>query len=175
MVDHRKRLTTNIVFLLSSLSAVLSMAVDIFIALLLHLKTQQEFLTAQATLKRNEFVCRAKRKRIVVGKARAYWKIPGRTDQWWINLSQGQLEDEWQANLRMTRAVFMTLVEELRPFISPDLRSPNRTALTAEKKLALTLYYLKDMGSLSMTANSFGVARSTVSVIVCEVCKAITF
>ena len=39
------------------------MAVHIFIALLLHLKTQQEFLTAQATLKRNEFVCRAKRKR----------------------------------------------------------------------------------------------------------------
>ena len=57
MVDDRKRLTTNIVFLLSSLSAVLSMAVHIFIALLLHLKTQQEFLTAQATLKRNEFVC----------------------------------------------------------------------------------------------------------------------
>ena len=35
MVDHKKRLTTNIVSLLSSLSAVLSMAVDIFIALLL--------------------------------------------------------------------------------------------------------------------------------------------
>ena len=63
MVDYRKRLTTNIVFLLSSLSAVLSMAVHIFMALLLHLKTRQEFLTAQATLKRNEFVCRAKRKR----------------------------------------------------------------------------------------------------------------
>jgi len=38
------------------------MAVHIFMALLLHLKTRQEFLTAQATLKRNEFVCRAKRK-----------------------------------------------------------------------------------------------------------------
>ena len=152
------------------------MAGDIFIALLLQSKTQQEFLTAQATLKRNEFVCRAKQKRNAVRKARAYWKKPGRTDQWWINLWQGHLlEEEWQANLRMTRAVFMTLVEELRPFISPDPRSPNRTALTAEKKLALTLYYLKDMGSLSMTANSFGVARSTVSVIVGEVCKAITF
>ena len=32
------------------------MAVHIFIALLLHLKTQQEFLTAQATLKRNEYL-----------------------------------------------------------------------------------------------------------------------
>ena len=67
MVDHSKRLTTVLFyFLLSTLSAVLSMAVNIFIALLLHLKTQQEFLTAQATLKRNEFVCRAKPKRITV-------------------------------------------------------------------------------------------------------------
>mgnify|MGYP000347376747 FL=1 len=77
MVDHRKRLTTNIVFLLSSLSALLSIAVRIFIALFLHLKTQQEFLTAQPTLKRNEFVCRAKRKRIAVKKARALLSRPG--------------------------------------------------------------------------------------------------
>lgn len=68
----------------------------------------------------------------------------------------------------------MILVEELRPVISADPRSPNRTALTAEKRLALTLSFLKDMGSLSVTANSFGVARSSVSVIVGEVCKAIT-
>ena len=56
MVDHGKRLTTNMVFLVSSLSAVLLMAVHIFIALLLHLKTHQEFLTAQAALKRNEYL-----------------------------------------------------------------------------------------------------------------------
>ena len=77
MVDHRKRLTTNIVFLLSGLIAVLSMAVHILIALLLHLKTQQEFLTAQATLKRNEFVCRAKRKCIAVKKACGLLSRPG--------------------------------------------------------------------------------------------------
>ena len=80
-VDHRKRLTLNIVFLLSSLSAVLSMAVHIFIALLLHLKTQQEFLTAQATLKHNEFVCRTKGKPIAVKKARALLSRPGWASQ----------------------------------------------------------------------------------------------
>ena len=57
------------------------MAVHIFIALLLHLKTQQEFLTAQATLKRNEPVYRAKRKRIVVKKARALLSLPGWASQ----------------------------------------------------------------------------------------------
>ena len=53
------------------------MAVHIFIALLLHLKTQQELLTAQVTLKRNEFVCRAKRERVAVKKARALLSCPG--------------------------------------------------------------------------------------------------
>ena len=81
MVNHRKRLTTNIVFLLSSLSAVVlsSVSVHIFIALLLHLKTLQEFLTANATLKRNEYL--AKRKRIAVKKARALLSRPGWASQ----------------------------------------------------------------------------------------------
>ena len=57
------------------------MAVHIFIALLLYLKIQQEFLTAQATLKHNEFVCRAKRKRIAVKKARALLSRPGWASQ----------------------------------------------------------------------------------------------
>ena len=48
--------------------------------MLLHLKTQQEFLTVQATLKRNEFVCRAKRKRIAK-KARALLFRPGWASQ----------------------------------------------------------------------------------------------
>ena len=50
----------------------------------------------------------------------------------------------------------MKLVEELRPFFSPEPRSPNRTALSAE---TLTLYFLNDTGSIRMTANAFGVAK----------------
>ena len=60
---------------------VVDMDVHIFIALLLHSKTQQEFLKAQVTLKRNEFVCRAKRKRIAVKKARALLSHPGWASQ----------------------------------------------------------------------------------------------
>ena len=46
-------------------------------------------------------------------------------------------------------------------------------ALSAEKKVAMTLYFLKDTGSLAMTANTFGVAVSTVSKHIFEVCYAI--
>ena len=38
-----------------------------------------------------------------------------------------------------------------------------------------SLYFSKDVGSLSMTANVIGVARSTVSVIVSQVWKALNF
>ena len=130
---------------------------------------------AQTAFRQNAYVCRVTRKRREGRKVRAYWKKPGRTEQWWLNLWLGHLlEDEWKFNLCISRQVFLRLVDELRSIISPDPRSPNRTALSAEKKLALTLYFLKDTGSISMTANSFGVTKNTVSVTVFEVCQAIT-
>ena len=43
------------------------------------------------------------------------------------------------------------------------------------KKVACTLYYLSDEGRMRKTANSFGLARQTVSKVVREVCTAITY
>ena len=45
--------------------------------------------------------------------------------------------------------------------------------MNTDKKLALTLYYLKDTGSLIITANNFGVAINTASSVIYEVCLAI--
>ena len=69
---------------------------------------------------------------------------------------------------------FSKLVHELRPYISPDESSPNYRALTVEKKLAVALYYLKDMGSLVMTANTFGIAICTTSHVIFQVCQTIS-
>ena len=66
------------------------------------------------------------------------------------------------------------MVEELRPHIEPGRSPRGLDVLTVEKQLALTLYFLKDQGSLSMTANTFGVAVNTVSTVVRKVCAAIT-
>ena len=74
MADNRKRIAVNIVFMLFSLTAVLSMALEVFMVLRLELKTNQEMLIAQATLRRNEFICRTKQKGSLQRKARAYWK-----------------------------------------------------------------------------------------------------
>ena len=81
---------------------------------------------------------------------------------------------EWKKNLRMNRAVFMSVPDELRPFLQPGRSPRGLDVLSVEKQLAITLYFLKDQGSLTMTANAFGVAHCTVSVVVRKVCNIIT-
>lgn len=89
------------------------------------------------------------------------------------NLFDGRLPDaEWKKNLRMDRDVFMSPANEIRPYIQPGTRGLH--VLSVEKQLALPLYFLKDKGSLSMTANAFGAAWCTVSVTVRKVCDVIT-
>ena len=74
----------------------------------------------------------------------------------------------------MSRQSFFALADELRPFIAPKNGSPNYRFLTTEKKLAITLYYLKDTGSLLMTGNTFGIHQCTVSKTISDVCDAIS-
>ena len=46
--------------------------------------------------------------------------------------------------------------------------------ISLEKRVAITLYYLKDQGSMKMTANTFGIARCTVGQVIHEICGIIT-
>ena len=62
---------------------------------------------------------------------------------------------------------FQNLVDEIRPSITPNLLTPNHRALSAEKMVAITLFYF-------MAANTFGVAFNTVSCVIFEVCSTIT-
>lgn len=64
----------------------------------------------------------------------------------------------------------MELADELRPYLQPGRSPRGQDVLSVEKQLGITLYYLKDQGSLVMTANTFGVALCTVSVVIHEVC-----
>ena len=48
-----------------------------------------------------------------------------------------------------------------------------RKPISVECQVAVTLYYLSDEGRLRKTANAFGISRSSVSLIVRRVCKAI--
>ena len=104
---------------------------------------------------------------------RQFWVRPGRTSSWWNNFIDAVVVgSEWIENFRMSRASLFALSEELCPYIggqSTNMRAPIETV----KKVALTLYYLSDEGRLRKNANAFGISRSTVSIIVRQVCKAI--
>ena len=91
------------------------------------------------------------------------------------NIRQGLLPDDtWKKNFRIPKGDFEALVAELRPYISPNPLSPNHRALNAEKKVAITLYYLKDTASIGMIANNSGVAICTFSVVIAEIWEAIS-
>ncbi|CAB4040179.1 Hypothetical predicted protein, partial [Paramuricea clavata] len=86
-------------------------------------------------------------------KPRSVWVVNGKTDKWWENIVNGNVPDSvWKKNFRMS---------QLSVFI------------TTAKKLANTLYYLKDTGSLWMTANTFGVHQCTATKIITQLCYAI--
>ena len=74
---------------------------------------------------------------------------------------------------RMYKECLYELADELRPYLAPHPASPNRGALSMEKRLAITLYYLKDTGSLWMTANAFGIHQCTASKHIHSVCETI--
>ena len=67
------------------------------------------------------------------------------------------LEEEWKKNFRMPRDVFVKIADLVREHIAFDSRSVRRDTLSVEKQLATTLYFVKDQGSLTMIANTFGV------------------
>ena len=77
---------------------------------------------------------------------RRFWFSPGRTEKWWMAMKNGaDLGESWKKNFRLSRPQFANVVKELRVWIAPDPRSLNFRALTPEKKVAITLYYLKDL------------------------------
>ena len=62
----------------------------------------------------------------------------------------------WKKNFRMTKESFMKLLAKISALISSKSNPPNYILLSTEKKLVVTLYYLKDTGFLWMTAKTFG-------------------
>ena len=67
---------------------------------------------------------------------------------------------------KLSRAEFDKICNELRPYISPNILSPNYRALPVEKKVAAILCFLKDTGSMTMTANLFGIHQCALTQVV---------
>ena len=78
--------------------------------------------------KRTRYLERLKKlkQRTLRRKRRERWYNPGRTDDWWKRMINGEtLEDTWRTNFRLSREEFMVLLAELKPYVAPDYTSPN--------------------------------------------------
>ena len=133
-----------------------------------------EIICYYESVKQNVLPKKLKQRKRQRRKKEAWVKCQCRSDKWWVDmLSPMSTFDLWKKNFRMSRLEFQELCDILRPFITPNPLSPNYRSLSAEKTLAVILYFLKDTGSLTMTANTFGIHQSTTSKVIMEVCEAI--
>ncbi len=179
MADYRVKwaVKTLVFYLLSIISLLLQLQCLVF---LLEIKRKRDHDTAIAVfLAKRSYILRKLKKeklRRLCRKKRSCWVKPGRTEAWWHNhVSDVVSEESWNKNFRMSQAAFYELVNELSTFIACNKSSPNYRAIPTAKKVAIALYYLKDTGSLTMTANAFGLHICTVSKVINEVCQAITY
>ena len=60
-------------------------------------------------------------------------------------------------------------MDAIRPFGKLHLPKVRQDVLSLEKRIVITLYYLKDQVPMKMTANTFGIARCTVESVVHEI------
>lgn len=80
--------------------------------------------------------------------------------------------EEWVENFRVSKETFVHLCTRLKPVIArQDTRM--RRAVSVEHRLAITLWCLATCAEYRTIGHLFGVARSTVCVIVHTSCKAI--
>ena len=71
----------------------------------------------------------------------------------------------------MTREDFLELVEMIRPYTRERSKRAWQDIITLENRVAMTLHYLKDQGSIVINANVFGYSISCTCNNVEEVCR----
>ena len=95
-----------------------------------------------------------------------------KTDKWWDKLINERMhEDAWKNNFHMSKQNFYELVSVIRPHAKLRSDRVKKDIITLEKCVAVTLYYLKDQGSITPTSNTFGIARCPIDQVVSEICK----
>ncbi|CAM4672127.1 unnamed protein product [Lepidochelys kempii] len=81
-------------------------------------------------------------------------------------------DKQWLQNFRMRKATFIRLCEALAP--TPRHKDTRlRTALTVEKQVGIAIWKLATPDGYRLVANQFGVRKSTVGIVLTQVCRAI--
>ena len=102
---------------------------------------------------------------------RAVWMYP-RSLTWFEMVDREYDEELWYSNFRVTRGTFEFLLNEVMESIHCK-DTVIRAAISAKRRLAITLYFLASTAEYRTIANLFGVSRSFVCLCVRDVPKAI--
>ena len=106
-----------------------------------------EIICYYESAKQNVLLKKIKQRKKQRRKKEAWVKNQCRSDKWWVDmLSPMSTFDLWKTGIGMSRLEFQELCDILRSFITPNPVSPNYRSLSAEKKLAVILYFLKTLG-----------------------------
>ena len=80
----------------------------------------------------------------------------------WIEMVEQSYNDElWYSNFRVTKATFRFLLDAIRNDIRHD-DTEMRFAISAERRLEITLYFLSSTAEYRTIGNLFGVSRAFV-------------
>lgn len=105
-------------------------------------------------------------------KKRRSSRIRNRSTEW-VDVDVPLMDtNEFINNFRLSRPAFVKLCQLLEPYIKKEDTFAKNT-ISVQRRVLLTLYYLGQGGNFRAIANQFGIAVSTVSVIVRQVTSAI--
>ena len=96
-----------------------------------------------------------------------------RSGEWWDRIVNRCFDNhDWLENFRMSRDTFLYLCQELKPAIERQ-DTVLRRAIPVKQRVAIALWKLATNGEYRTIAHLFGVSRSSVCLIVKDVCQAI--
>ena len=105
-------------------------------------------------------------------RIKAEWMYP-RSFVWFDMVDKDYDDELWYANFRVTRKNFDFVLNAVKNDILHE-DTVMRLAISAKRRLAITLYFFASTAEYKTFGNLFGVSRSFVCSCIREVCCAIT-
>lgn len=103
---------------------------------------------------------------------RSLWAVD-RSRAWWYAVVRGDYgAGWWKQNLRVDKATFEYICEELRPYIQRQ-NTVFRDCISVEQRIAITLWRLATNIEYRSISQLFGIGRSTACSVVLETCSAL--
>jgi len=93
---------------------------------------------------------------------RSVWMFP-RSDNWFEIVLMSLPQSEWYANFRVSKETFNYIMSEITGDI-PRKNTKMHRAVSSQKRLAITLYYIGLTSEYRTVANLFGVSTAFVCV-----------